>query len=115
MTDDLTDTNRPTGLVLSRPRWAFLAVGVAGFVAAVVCMVMSHRAGWTAYVPYWGAPMQNIPANDAAKGWLIAAMGSWLVGGTVAACALMPRRMVPAMALGAVLVTGVTLGIMAIA
>ncbi|MCE0459426.1 hypothetical protein [Curtobacterium flaccumfaciens] len=115
MTDDLTDTNRPTGLVLSRPRGAFLAVGVAGFVAAVVCMVMSHRAGWTAYVPYWGAPMQSIPANDTATGWLIAAIATFLFAATVALCAVLPRRVAAVVILGAVLVAGVLLGVMAIA
>lgn len=92
MTENTTHVGRAEGLVLSRARLSVMALGLAVTIAAAVCMAVSTRHGWRAYVAYWGAPMMPLPVTDAAKTWFLASLLGVVMGVAVAITAAVPRR-----------------------
>jgi hypothetical protein len=99
MTEPPVDTEAPddTGrrisprIVLSRTRVAVLAIAVLPALTGVGCWAMSLRAGWEPYLPYWGAGMRAVPANDTAAAWCYAAVAAVFVGTGIAMSAVSPK------------------------
>lgn len=91
MTDKPVDTDRPRAprFGLSRTRVVFLIL--VPVLVGIGCWVESFRAGWQSYVPYWGAPMHTVPANDTATAWWIAGAAAICFGIGTAISAAAPK------------------------
>ncbi|MDF2915836.1 MAG: hypothetical protein K0S70_53 [Microbacterium sp.] len=102
MTDKPVDTGRSRAprFGLSRTRVVFLVLAVVPVLVGIGCWVESFRAGWQSYVPYWGAPMQTVPANDTA--WWLAGVAAICVGIGTAISATAPKPFVAAASIAGV-------------
>ncbi|KIQ07685.1 MULTISPECIES: hypothetical protein [Curtobacterium] len=98
MTDKPVDTapSDAPRFGLTRTRVVFLILAVAPMIAGIGCGIESFRAGWQSYVPYWGAAMQTVPANDTATAWWLAGVAAICVGAGTAISATAPKPFVAA-------------------
>ena len=104
MTDKPVDTDRSRAprFGLSRTRVVFLILAVVPALAGIGCGLESFRAGWQSYVPYWGAAMRAVPANDTATAWWIAGVAASFAGAGTAISATAPKPFVAAASIAGV-------------
>lgn len=105
MTDKPVDTDRPRAprFGLSRTRVVFLILALVPVLVGIGCWVESFRAGWQSYVPYWGAAMRTVPANDTATALWLAGVAAICFGVGTAISATAPKPFVAAASIAGVM------------